>query len=98
MCLRGRARIVLTNANGESDGMSDVLSPGKTGRGWVVDVPPEMAKALGVAEGSVIVLYPRAGGMSYEILPPLAPDLQASVLQTCAEFAEAFAEMKRLGD
>lgn len=63
-----------------------------------MDIPLEMAKALGVAEGSVIVLYPREGGMSYEILPPLPPDMRASALQTCEEFMEAFAEMKRLGD
>lgn len=75
-----------------------MLSPEKTGRGWVMDVPPEIAKALGVEEGSAIVLYPREGGMSYEILPPLTPDIRASVLQTCEEFKDAFAEMKRLGD
>ncbi|MBC7929409.1 MAG: hypothetical protein H7Z38_02480 [Rubrivivax sp.] len=46
----------------------------------------------------MIVLYPHEGGMSYEILPPPAPDMQASVLQTCQEFRDAFAEMKRLGD
>ena len=78
--------------------MSDVLSPQKTGRGWIVDVPPEMAKALGVDEGSVIVLYPHEGGMSYEILPPLSPAMKASVLETCEQFKEAFAKMKRLGD
>ena len=78
--------------------MSDVLSPQKTGRGWIMDLPPEMAKALGVEEGSVIVLYPHEGGMSYEILPPLSPDMKASVLETCEQFKEAFAEMKRLGD
>ena len=49
-------------------------------------------------EGSVIVLYPHEGGRSYEILPPLAPDMQASVLRTCEEFKEACAEKKRLGD
>jgi hypothetical protein len=78
--------------------MSDVLSPEKTGRGWIMDIPPEMAKALGVEEGSVIVLYPHEGGMSYEILPPLSPEMKASVLETCEQFKEAFAEMKRLGD
>ena len=78
--------------------MSDVLSPEKAGRGWIMDIPPEMAKALGVEEGSVIVLYPHEGGMSYEILPPLSPDMRASVLETCEQFKEAFAEMKRLGD
>lgn len=78
--------------------MSDVLSPQKTERGWIMEVPPEMAAAMGVDEGSVIVLYPHEGGMSYEILPPLSPDMQASVLETCEQFKEAFEEMKRLGD
>jgi len=78
--------------------MSDVLSPQKTGRGWIMEVPAEMAAAMGIDEGSIIVLYPHEGGMSYEILPPLSPDMQASVLQTCEEFKEAFVEMKRLGD
>jgi bifunctional DNA-binding transcriptional regulator/antitoxin component of YhaV-PrlF toxin-antitoxin module len=79
--------------------MSDVLTPKKAGRGWIIEVPAEMAQAMGVAEGSVIVLYPSAeGGMSYEVLPPLSPDIEASVLQTCDEFREAFEEMKRLGD
>jgi hypothetical protein len=50
--------------------MSDVLTPQKTGRGWIMDIPPEMAKVLSVDEGSMIVLYPHEGGMSYEILPP----------------------------
>jgi hypothetical protein len=78
--------------------MSDVLSTQKTGRGWIMEVPPEMAAAMGVDEGSVIILYPHEGGMSYEILPPLSPEMEASVLETCEQFKEAFAEMKRLGD
>lgn len=78
--------------------MSDLLSPQKTGRGWIMEIPPEMAAAMGVDEGSIIVLYPREGGMSYELLPPLSPDMKASVLATCEDLKEAFAEMKRLGD
>ena len=78
--------------------MSNVLSPQKTGRGWIIEIPAEMAKALSVDEGSVIVLYPHESGMSYEILPPLSPEMKASVLETCEQFKEAFAEMKRLGD
>ena len=70
--------------------MSDVLSPQKTGRGWIMEVPLEMAAAMGVDEGSVIVLFPHEGGMSYEILPPLSPDMQASVLETCEQFKDAF--------
>jgi len=55
--------------------MSDMLSPQKTGRGWIMEISAEMAEAMGVEEGSVIVLYPHKGGMSYEILPPLSPDI-----------------------
>lgn len=36
--------------------MSDVLSPQKTGRGWIMEIPAEMAEAMGVEEYSVIVL------------------------------------------
>lgn len=78
--------------------MSDVLTPKKAGRGWIMDFPLEMAAAMGVEEGSVIVLYPREGGMRYEVLPPLPPDMRASASQTCEEFEDAFAEMKRVGD
>jgi hypothetical protein len=78
--------------------MSDVLSPQKTGRGWIIGIPPEMAAAMGVDEGSVIVLYPHEGGMSYEILPPPSPELKASVRETYEQFKGAFEEMKRLGD
>src|SRR5438270_743359 len=53
-----------------------------------MDIPPEMAKASGVDEGSRIILYPHEGGMSYEILPLLSLGMQAPVLQTCEEFKE----------
>jgi hypothetical protein len=78
--------------------MRDVLTPEKAGRGWVMDIPPEMAAAMGVEEGSVIILYPREGGMSYRILPPPSPELKASVRETYEEFKGAFEAMKRLGD
>jgi len=78
--------------------MSDLLTPEKTGRGWVMDIPPEMAAAMGVEEGSIIILYPHEGGMSYEILPPPSPELKASVRETYEQFKGAFEEMKRLGD
>jgi hypothetical protein len=78
--------------------MSDVLTPEKTGRGWMMDIPPEMAAAMGVEEGSIIILYPCEGGMSYEILPPPSAELKASVRETYEQFKGAFEEMKRLGD
>jgi hypothetical protein len=78
--------------------MSGVLSPLKTGRGWIMDIPREMAEAMGVDEGSIIVLYPHEGGMSYEILPPPSSELKTSVRETYEQFKDAFEEMKRIGD
>ena len=63
-----------------------------------MDIPPEMSEAMGVDGGSIIILYPHEGGMSYEILPPPSPELKASVRETYEQFKDAFEEMKRLGD
>ncbi len=77
--------------------MNAVLIPKKTERGWVIDIPSEMAQALGVAEGAVALLYADDGIIKAEVLPPPPPDLIASVLEGCDEFDEAFREMKRRG-
>jgi len=74
------------------------LVPQKTDLGWVIEVPSEIAKVLGVAEGSFAVLSTRDGRLEVEILGPPSPDLVQSVRETCEEFKEAFDEMKRLGD
>ena len=50
--------------------MSGLLTPKKTDRGWVVETPPERAEALGIAEGSLVVLYAKSGSVEVEILPP----------------------------
>lgn len=82
--------------------MSAVITPTnvpkKTDQGWIIDIPLDMADVMGVAHGSIGVLYPHAGGISIEVLPPPTPEFVASVLETCEEFREAFEEMKRLGD
>lgn len=82
--------------------MSAVLTsstaPRKTDEGWIIDIPPDMADVMGIAHGSIGVLYPSQKGISIEILPPPSPKLVSSVLETCEEFHEAFEEMKRLGD
>lgn len=70
----------------------------KTDQGWIIKIPDDMVKIMGVPEGSVGVLYPSEGTISIEVLPPLEPDIKASVLQGCEEMREAFEEMKRLGD
>lgn len=78
--------------------MSTLLTPNKTEQGWVVTMSPEMARAAGVAEGSLIVLYLKEGSVSAEILPPPSEEMQRSVQESIDKFGDAFAEMKRLGD
>ena len=73
-------------------------APRKTDEGWIIDIPTDMADVMGIAHGSVGVLYPSRNSISIEILPPPAPELVSSVLETCEEFREAFEGMKKLGD
>jgi hypothetical protein len=78
--------------------MNSTSIPQKTDIGWVVDVPSEIAQALGVADGSIAILYAKDGRLEVEILPPPSNELVESVRQTHEQFKEAFDEMKRLGD
>lgn len=76
----------------------NTLAPQKTGMGWVIEVPAEIARELGVAEGSFAVLSAKEGRLEVEILPPPSQELVESVRLTSEQFKEAFDEMKRLGD
>ncbi|MFN0124597.1 MAG: hypothetical protein ACKV2V_29195 [Blastocatellia bacterium] len=78
--------------------MSSVLVPQQTQQGWIIRMPPEMARTVGVAEGSVIVLHTREGTIETEILPPLAPELKDISRRIMAENMELFEELKRIGD
>lgn len=66
--------------------------------GWIIEVPPDMAKMIGVPEGSVGVLHPRDGAIEVELLPPLDPAIKSSVIEGCEELRETFEELKRRGD
>jgi hypothetical protein len=77
--------------------MSITTTPQKTNLGWVIEVPYEMAQALGVAEGSLAVLHAKDGSIEVEILPP-SPELEESALRIYEKYKDAFEEMKRLGD
>ncbi len=78
--------------------MSELLTPQKTERGWVLQMTPEMVQNAGVAEGSLIVLYLSDGGISAEILPPATEEMKQSVQESIDKFADAFAELKQRGD
>jgi hypothetical protein len=78
--------------------MSITTTPQKTDLGWVIEVPYEMAQALGVAEGSLAVLHAKDGSIEVEILPPPSPELEESARRIYEKYKDAFEEMKRLGD
>jgi len=78
--------------------MSELLTPRKTELSWAVELPPEIAGALGVLEGSLIVLHLVEGRIETEIVPLPSPELAERFQETYEKRKEAFAEMKRLGD
>jgi len=78
--------------------MSITTTPQKTDLGWVIEVPYEMAQALGVGEGSLAVLHAKDGSIEVEILPPPSPELEESARRIYEKYKDAFEEMKRLGD
>ena len=78
--------------------MSSTTIPQKTDLGWVVDVPNEIAQALGVANGSIALLHANEGRLEIEILPPPSAELVESVRRLNEKYKDAFEEMKRLGD
>ncbi len=73
-------------------------TPHHSDQGWILDVPPEMARAMGVAEGSRMVLRPKDGGADVEVLPPPTPELKAAARRLYDKYKDAFSEMKRRGD
>lgn len=78
--------------------MSDVLTLRQTQQGWIFKMPTEMAKVVGAAEGSLVVLYAKPEGISTEILPPASPELKERIQRTCEKYKDDFEEMKRFGD
>ena len=78
--------------------MSRELMPHKTGDSWVIEIPDEMAQAMGVSPGSVAVLRAAQGTIEVEVLPPPSLELDESVRRIHGKYKDAFEEMKRLGD
>jgi hypothetical protein len=78
--------------------MSSILTPKKTNRGWVVEMPLEMTQALDVSEGSLAVLHPKQAGIEVEILPPASKEIKNAPRRILDKHKDAFEEMKRLGD
>ncbi|MBA2645924.1 MAG: hypothetical protein H0U81_03905 [Pyrinomonadaceae bacterium] len=76
--------------------MSESLTPIRTeDAGWVIAMPPDMARVVGVAENSQIALYIASGKVVAEILPPAPPEIKEKARRIADKFQDAFAEMKR---
>lgn len=78
--------------------MSAVLTPQRTKHGWVLEMTPEMIIAMGMAEGSKILLTSREGGINAEILPPLSPKMKKIAQHLLKKNQELYKELERLGD
>lgn len=78
--------------------MSSLITPLKTTQGWVIEIPPEFAKALGVEVGTFALLNAMDGNLAIEYLPPPSQELIDEVDETWEELKDAFEEMKRRGD
>ena len=74
------------------------LTPQATEQGWVIEMPPELAQAIGVAEGSTVLLYAHEGGIRTEILPPVAPEIEAISGYLLKKNRALYEELKRIGD
>jgi hypothetical protein len=78
--------------------MSLVITPRKTDKGWVMDVPDEMAEMLGVTRGSIALFYANDGNLQAELLPPPSDELKDFFERTYEKHSDTFEELKRLGD
>jgi hypothetical protein len=67
-------------------------------QGWSAAMPPEMAQAAGVAEGSIIVVHASPGQVSVEVLPPATESMKQEVREIAEKFRDLFGELKRHGD
>ncbi len=65
--------------------------------GWILEMPADIAAASDSAEGSLMVVYAKAGALRVEIIAR-RPEIKERVRRMVEQYKEAFDEMKRLGD
>ena len=82
--------------------MIDVLELEKTANKekdtWILKLPDEVCRREGVADGTMISLTYRNGGIQTSIIHPPSKDLQELADKVIEEDREFFEEMKRIGD
>ncbi|MBA2737738.1 MAG: hypothetical protein H0U50_13240 [Pyrinomonadaceae bacterium] len=65
---------------------------------WLVEIPSNIIKELGLAEGSRIALTVNNGEVSGDVLPPLSPKLKAISKRILEKRLKVYEELKRIGD
>ena len=65
---------------------------------WILKLPDEVCKREGIAEGTMISLTYRNGGIQTSVIRPPAKELQETAEKILEEDRELFEELKRLGD
>ncbi len=65
---------------------------------WIIEMPPDIAKKEGYAEGSKVILTFESGKITPTILPPTSEEINSEVNRLIKKYDETFRELKRLGD
>lgn len=65
---------------------------------WLAEIPSNVVKELGLAEGSRIALTIKNGEVSGDVLPPMSPELKVVSQRILEKRRKVYEELKRLGD
>lgn len=65
---------------------------------WLVEIPSNAIKELGLAQGSRIALTVKDGEVSGDVLPPMSDKMKEISRRVFEENREVYEELKRLGD
>lgn len=78
--------------------MIETLEKSEKYSSWIIEMPSDIAKQEGYAEGSKVVLTFQNGTIIPQILPPTSNELKTEVDRIINKYDESFEELKRLGD
>lgn len=65
---------------------------------WIIEMPSDIARQEGYAEGSKVILTFQNGKIQPIILPPTSGNIKKEVSRIIEKYGETFEELKRLGD
>jgi hypothetical protein len=78
--------------------MSDQAIIEKTEQGWIIELPDEFSKNIGVAKNSIGLLEYKNGKIEVEILPPVSDEIRELSARLGVKHKEYFEKMKNIGD